>query len=186
MVDSKRVSREHYPNLEGSSSPVRKVIKEELLIYLRKYNIAGGVIEKEDVTTEFVDALEHNISKVRDNYFEGKIKRTIEDYEKSKRVDNEQYSQTIREKNERIKELSERNDRLHSDAVKREKREKDYSKKIEDLQKKVSLYEERLFNPLVVYNDKNTKVDFFKDPLIKHLEEEVGFLRSLVVQYTNK
>jgi chromosome segregation ATPase len=177
-------------------NPIRKAIDEEVDIFFKKCSIKGVYIShKENLVDEFKDALEHNLNKqykgITQEEREHVYRNTELKMEREYKSKIESLEQQVREKEKFMQDLTDRNGRLHSDIKKRQKWEVKYTKRIEEvkqenerLKERLKAFEEKVYQPLVVYKDPKLKVDFFKDPLIKHLEEEVAFLRTLVTKFS--
>ena len=149
------------------TAPIRRIIDEEvavLISILFKESLFTDLTKVTPKLREFADALEHVIDKYHLKEIQSVVDREVKSYQDELIRKEQELSEVKTLYKERINELQARNKRLH-DEIKR------LQKKVRELEK----------NPLTTRLNESIS-DVLTNELVKHLKDEITFLRTLLLR----
>ena len=149
------------------TAPIRRIIDEEVAVLIStlcKEKLFTDLTKVTPKLREFVDALEHAIDKYHLKEIQSAVDREVKSYQDELTKKEQELSEVKTLHKERINELQARNKRLQ-DEIKR------LQEKVQELEK----------NPLTALLNESIS-DVLTNELVKHLKDEITFLRTLLLR----
>lgn len=149
------------------TAPIRRIIDEEVAVListLYKENLFTDLTKATPKLREFADALEHVIDKYHLKEVQSAVDREVKSYQDELTKKEQELTETKAQYEGIVRDLQARNKRLH-DEIKR------LQKKVRELEK--NSLTERLNESIS---------DVLTNELVKHLKDEITFLRTLLLR----
>lgn len=149
------------------TAPIRRIIDEEIVVLIVSFfeeNLFTDLTKATPKLREFAEVLEHAIDKYHLKEVQSSVDREIASYQDELTKKEQELTETKEKYEGIVRDLQSRNERLHDEIKK-------LQKKVQELEK----------NPLTTHLNESIS-DALTNELVKHLKDEITFLRTLLLR----